>query len=237
MATNTTQNHNALKQPIGPAIEGWTIREHPPASPMQGRYCRLEALDIQQHATNLYSAFAENDDDGNWTYLPVGPFESFAAFQHWLNKACCSDDPQFYAVIDPADGKAIGMAAYMRIDKANGSVEIGHVHFSPRLRNSVMATEAQYLMMQRAFEELGYRRYEWKCDALNEPSKRAAQRLGFQFEGIFRQAVIYKGRNRDTAWFSILDSEWPRQKQAFQAWLHPDNFDADGRQRRRLGEC
>ncbi len=144
------------------------------------------------------------------------------------------DDPLFHAIVDSKSGSAVGVAAYMRIDAANGVIEVGHLNFSPRLQATTAATEAMYLMMRRAFDELGYRRYEWKCDSLNEASRRAASRLGFRFEGVFRQAVVYKGRNRDTAWYSVLDSEWPALKAGFERWLSPDNFDENGCQRRKL---
>jgi len=146
------------------------------------------------------------------------------------------DDPLFHAIVDSKSGKAVGVAAYMRIDRDNGVIEVGHLNFSPRLQATTAATEAMYLMMRRAFDELGYRRYEWKCDSLNEGSRRAAVRLGFVFEGIFRQAVVYKGRNRDTAWYSVLDSEWPALRAGFERWLSPDNFDEAGRQRRTLAD-
>jgi len=153
-----------------------------------------------------------------------------------MERACLGADPLFHAVIDRKSNKALGLASYLRIDPPAGVIEVGHIHFSPALQGTAMATEAMYLMMHRVFDELGYRRYEWKCNALNKASCRAAERLGFTFEGIFRQATIVKGRNRDTAWFSILDSEWPRAKAAFQAWLDPANFDVEGKQKRGLAE-
>jgi RimJ/RimL family protein N-acetyltransferase len=168
--------------------------------------------------------------------LFYGPFDSFDAYRRWLVAMTESNDPLFYAIVDNASGKAVGVAAYMRIDPANGVIEVGHLNFSPALQRTAAATEAMYLMMRRAFDELGYRRYEWKCDSLNAPSRSAAERLGFHYEGLFRQAIIYKNRSRDTAWFSIIDSEWPARKTAFERWLAPENFDAAGRQGRPLVE-
>jgi RimJ/RimL family protein N-acetyltransferase len=170
-----------------------------------------------------------------WTYLFSGPFAGFEEYRAWLEPRALSEDPLFFAFVDRGRGQAVGMGAYLRIDTANGVVEVGHLAFSPLMQRTPLATEAMYLMMRQAFE-LGYRRYEWKCDALNAGSRRAAERLGFTFEGIFRQAVVYKGRSRDTAWYSIVDQEWPALDSAFRAWLDPTNFDGDGRQRRGLCE-
>ena len=152
-----------------------------------------------------------------------------------MQRVCLGDDPLFHAIIDSATGKAIGVASYLRIDPASGSIEVGHINYSPLLQRTPAATEAMYLMMQRVFE-LGYRRYEWKCDALNARSRAAAQRYGFSFEGVFRQATVYKGRNRDTAWYAAIDQEWPALQAAFLQWLDPANFDQDGRQRVRLAD-
>jgi len=201
---------------------------------MEGRLVRIEPLDAARHGDHLFAAYALDADGRNWTYMPVGPFTERAAFDAWLAGAEASADPMFHAVVERSSGEAVGVASYLRIEPAPGVIEVGYISFSPRLQRSPAATEAMALMMARVFDELGYRRYEWKCDALNEPSRRAAVRLGFTFEGIFRQATVTKGRNRDTAWFSILDSEWPVAKAAFAAWLDPSNFDAAGRQVRRL---
>jgi RimJ/RimL family protein N-acetyltransferase len=152
-----------------------------------------------------------------------------------MTSSCLSDDPLFHAIIDGATGKAIGVASFMRIDLKNGAIEVGNINYSPLLQRTRAATEAMYLMMKRAFA-LGYRRYEWKCDSLNASSRAAAQRLGFSYEGVFRQAVVYKGRNRDTAWYAMIESEWPALDQAFTRWLDPDNFDEQGRQRLRLSD-
>lgn len=225
---------NDLGQPVGEPLPDWQPAAWPPAAPMQGRYCRLEPLDPARHAAALFAAFAEDADGRSWTYLPYGPFTTRRAFEDWLRAFCCDDDPQFHAVVDAATGEPGGMASYLRIAPAAGSIEVGHIHLAPSLQRTAAATEAMLLMMRRVFAALGYRRYEWKCDALNAPSRAAALRLGFRFEGIHRQATVYKGRSRDTAWYSVIDREWPAVEQALEAWLDPANFDADGRQRRRL---
>lgn len=201
---------------------------------MQGRFCRLEPLSAATHAEDLFAANQLDAEGRNWTYLFVGPFADYAGYRAWVEQLESSTDPMFFAIVDEATGKAVGVATYMRIDRANGVIEVGNINFSPLLQRKPAATEAMYLMMRRAFDELGYRRYEWKCDSLNAPSRAAALRLGFQYEGLFRQAVIYKGRNRDTTWFSIIDREWPRLKAAYDQWLSPGNFTAEGQQRRPL---
>ncbi|MBX2823852.1 MAG: GNAT family N-acetyltransferase [Gammaproteobacteria bacterium] len=227
-------NKNALGQPIGEPLPDWEACIAPPGSPMPGLRCDVVPLDIDAHATDLFNAFAADSDAGNWTYLPYGPFSQREEFVAWLKTSCCNKDPLFHSVIDKHSGAAVGLASYLRIEPAIGVIEVGHIHFSPRLQRTSLSTEAMYLMMKRVFDELGYRRYEWKCDALNQPSRNAAERLGFQFEGIFRQATMYKSRNRDTAWFSILDHEWPALRNSFESWLNPANFDPDGRQRQSL---
>lgn len=226
---------NPLGQPVGLSLPGWTQPPLPPREPMTGRFCRLEPLQTARHAAELYRADSEDVDGRSWTYLPYGPFDNLASYAAWADSVSHSTDSYFYAIVDSKRGRAVGVACYQRIKREIGSVEVGHVHYSPQLQRTPAATEAMILMMQRVFE-LGYRRYEWKCDALNEASCRAARRLGFTFEGIFRQALIYKGRNRDTAWYSVLDGEWPALKKAFEQWLHPSNFDAEGKQRVRLSE-
>jgi RimJ/RimL family protein N-acetyltransferase len=200
---------------------------------MRGRFCRVEPIE-ERHAADLHAANSLHPDARSWTYLPYGPFATAVEYSDWLRRTCLGTDPLFYAVVE-ATGRAAGVAAYLRIEPANGSIEVGHIHFSPLLQRTPAATEAMYLMMKGAFD-LGYRRYEWKCDALNAPSRVAAQRLGLSFEGIFRQATVYKGRNRDTAWYAATDKEWPALAQAFETWLAPANFDATGRQRVRLTE-
>ena len=223
--------------PIGTPVPGWTSRPRPPRTAMEGRYCRVEPLDIGRHAADLHAANLDADDHSRWTYLSAHGFDDLDDYREWLRGMTADDDPLLHAIVDGTTGRAIGVAAYLRIDPANGVIEVGHINYSPRLQRTRAATEAMYLMMRRAFDELGYRRYEWKCDSLNAASRAAARRLGFTFEGIFRQAVVYKGRNRDTAWFSIIDAEWPAIRAGFERWLAPENFDNDGRQRRRLEAC
>lgn len=225
---------NPFGQPIGEPLPGWTARQPPPRTPIEGRYCRLEPLDAERHAAELYAAYSQAPDARDWTYLSVGPFEDAARYRDFAERAAASKDPLHHTVIDLATGRAVGTLALMRIDPPAGVIEVGFVTYSPLLQRSRASTEAQYLLMRRAFDELGYRRYEWKCDSLNAPSRRAAERLGFEYEGLFRQATVYKGRSRDTAWFSILDSEWPAVKAGFEAWLAPSNFDAQGNQRQSL---
>jgi len=200
---------------------------------MEGRTCRVEPLDVDDHAGDLFAADALDRGGVSWTYLPYGPFKTLSAYIEWMTAAVGNDDPFFHAIIDRATSSAVGVASYLRIDPAAGSIEVGHIHYSPKLQRTVAATEAMYLMMKRAFE-LGYRRYEWKCHSLNAASRAAAQRLGFSYEGIFRQARVDKGRNRDTAWYACIDKEWPALDRAFRAWLDPSNFDAAGRQRTSL---
>ncbi|MFT7647499.1 MAG: RimJ/RimL family protein N-acetyltransferase [Candidatus Poriferisodalaceae bacterium] len=197
---------------------------------MHGRFCRVEPLDADMHSEQLFDAYAAAPDGGDWTYLAYGPFDDRAVHRAWMDSAEPSDDPVFVTVVDLATEQPVGVASYLRIDPTPGVIEVGHIHFSPAMQQTPAATEAMFLMMQRVFDELGYRRYEWKCDSLNAPSKAAAARLGFQYEGLFRQATMYKGRNRDTNWFSILDSEWPALRAAFEQWLSPHNFDNAGSQ-------
>jgi len=225
---------NALGQPIGWPLPDWTPRPLPPRSPIAGRFCRVEPLDPVRHADALFDANAEDGEARNWTYLAYGPFGDRDSYRRWLEEMATREDPLFHAVVDAGTGRAVGVASYLRIDRNAGVIEVGHLNFSPRLQRRPAATEAMALMMRRAFDELGYRRYEWKCDVLNAPSLAAAKRLGFTYEGTFRQATVTKQRNRDTAWFSILDREWPTIRGAFDGWLDAGNFDAEGRQRRPL---
>lgn len=229
-----TPDYTAFGDPIGPVVEGWTPRPRPPRTAMKGRLVTLEPLSGAAHAADLFAAHALDTEGRNWTYLPNGPYADVSAFRAWADGAEASEDPLYVAVVDNATGKAVGTASYLRIDPPAGVIEVGWITFSPLLQRSPASTEAMALMMARVFDDLGYRRYEWKCNALNAPSCRAAERLGFTYEGTFRQATIAKGRNRDTAWYSILDTEWPRAKAAFAAWLAPENFDAQGRQKHRL---
>lgn len=230
-----TTRTNALGQVIGTELPGWTPPPVPPRTILAGRTCRVEPFDLARHADDLRAACAQDASGGMWTYLPYGPFATDAQFNQWLASHAATPDPMAHAIVESASKRTVGTASFMRITPTSGSIELGHVIFSPALQRSIVATEAMFLMMRRAFE-LGYRRYEWKCDALNAPSRRAAQRLGFSFEGIFRQATVYKSRTRDTAWYSVIDSEWPALEACFVQWLAPTNFDVEGRQRVRLSE-
>lgn len=228
-------NHtNGLGMPIGAPLPDWTPCNHPPKTPLEGRYCRLEPIDIDRHAEGLFEAIHEDREGRIWTYLPEKPLTTVATVRDWMARTCLSDDPHFFTIINKRDNTIGGFASYLRINPPVGSIEVGYINFTPRLQKTTAATEAMFLMMQNAFTTLGYRRYEWKCDSLNAGSMRAAKRLGFTYEGTFRQATMYKGRNRDTAWFSILDREWPALRQAFTEWLAPDNFDEHGNQRQSL---
>ena len=221
---------NALGQPVGAAVDDWQTRPRPPKTAMHGRYCRVEPIDPGRHAADLFAANTLDTQGANWTYMPYGPFDDLASYRAWMDQSCRSPDPYFHAVIDLQSNQAVGVASLMRINPEHGVIEVGHINYSPLLQRRIAGTEAMFLLMRRAFDELGYRRYEWKCNALNEASKGAALRLGFTFEGVFRQANVFKGRNRDTAWFSLLDSEWPATKAAFEQWLAPANFAEDGQQ-------
>jgi RimJ/RimL family protein N-acetyltransferase len=223
-------------QPIGEPLPGWTPRQRPPATAMSGRYCVVEPLNLEAHGDALFEVLCAPEASSGWTYQRDEQPKDRDAFQAWLAANVASQDPMFHAVVDRESGKAVGLASFMRMDPANGVIEVGHIHYAPIMRRTRAGTEAMFLMMQRAFGELGYRRYEWKCDSLNAPSRRAAERYGFTFEGIFRQALIYKKRNRDTAWFAIIDRDWPAIKRAFEQWLDPANFDASGRQKRQLSD-
>jgi len=223
---------NAFGQPIGFELPGWNPPPVPSRTPMVGRYGRLEPID-ERFAPELYAAAAHDLDGRTWTYLPYGPPASEDEYRQWVTATCLGDDPLFFVIVDLARGRAVGQASYLNIKPSHGSIEVGHIYFSPLASRTRVATEAMYLMMRRAFEA-GYRRYEWKCDALNAPSRAAAERLGFSYEGIFRQATVTKGRNRDTAWYAAIDSEWPQLSAAFEAWLAPENFDASGQQKASL---
>lgn len=232
----TEQRSNEYGQPIGPAMPDWTPRARPPRLTTASHSCRLRPIDVERDLQDLYDAFREAPDGRDWTYMASGPFADLAQFRAHLTAIAASEDPQHYAIDDLALGKPVGTFSLMRIDPANGAIEVGNVAYSRRMQRTTVGTEALFLLMGRVFDELGYRRFEWKCDHLNAPSRAAALRYGFQFEGIFRQAVVYKGRSRDTAWFSIIDTEWPALKSAYQAWLAPENFDASGAQRRKLSD-
>lgn len=226
---------NDLGQPVGLPCPGWQVPPVPPRRPLEGRFCVVEPLDVDRHGADLYEAISEDVLGATWTYMFYGPFQSREEYFSWVRDRAESRDPMFFAIVDRVRGRALGVASYLRIHPEAGSIEVGHIHYSPALQGTPAATEAMYLMMKQAFE-LGYRRYEWKCDALNGKSRAAAERLGFTFEGVHRQALVYKGRNRDTAWYSVIDSEWPRLERAFAEWLDPSNFDEEGRQRRRLAD-
>ncbi len=230
-----TAVHNALGQPVGHDLPNWTARPRPTRQVLNGTHCRLEPLDTR-HAADLYASYVQASGREDWTYLAVGPFDSEDQYRTYVASVSTDDDPLHFAVIDTATRRAVGTLALMRIDPGNGVIEVGFVTFSPLLKRSTLSTEAQYLLMRHAFDTLGYRRYEWKCDALNAPSRKAAERMGFTFEGVFRNAVVYKGRNRDTAWFSITAEEWPAVRTGFERWLSPDNFDGQGKQRLGLAE-
>jgi RimJ/RimL family protein N-acetyltransferase len=223
---------NPLGQPIGVSLPDWTPPPAPPRTGLTGRYCQLAPMDAR-FAAELYAAAALDRDGGSWTYLPYGPLQSEKEYREWIVASGLGDDPQFFVLVDAAAGRAVGQAAYLNIKPAQGSIEVGHLYFSPLAARTRVATEAMYLMMRRA-SELGYRRYAWKCDALNAPSRAAAERFGFRYEGIFRQATVVKRRNRDTAWYAAIDGEWPQLAAAFEAWLAPSNFDAAGRQKASL---
>lgn len=220
-------------RPLGEMLTNWTPPPPPDGAPLAGRYARLERLDADRHATALHAAYSA--DPAVWDYLPYGPFASAADFHAWIRQDAEGTDPLFYAITDLDTGRLGGVASYLRITPASGSIEVGHINFAPILQRSRAATEAIFLMMDRAFQA-GYRRFEWKCNALNLPSRRAAERLGLSYEGVFRQATVVKGRNRDTAWFAAIDAEWPALRAAFDRWLDPSNFDATGQQRARLGD-
>jgi RimJ/RimL family protein N-acetyltransferase len=211
----------------------WKPARLPTRLPLEGETVRLEPVDPARHSDQLFGSLTGHDE--LWHHLAYGPFANQAEFKGWLAERAASADPLFYAVIDRAAREARGMAALMRMDPANGVIEVGHIWFSPELQRTRQATEAIYLLARHAFE-LGNRRLEWKCDSLNGPSRRAAERFGFTYEGIFRHHMVVKDRNRDTAWFSMTDGEWSARRAAFEAWLAPSNFDSTGRQRRRLAD-
>jgi RimJ/RimL family protein N-acetyltransferase len=218
---------------IGAVVAGWAPPPRPSGAPLAGRYAALAPLAAEAHAAELFKANSASDTI--WDWLPYGPFASASSYHRWVREVAADDDPMFYAIRNLETGHWEGVASYLRVQPEAGSIEVGHINFSPALQRSRAATEAMFLMMQWAFEA-GYRRYEWKCNAQNLASRRAAQRLGLSFEGVFRQAGVVKGRNRDTAWFAAINGEWPPLKEAFTAWLSPSNFDAAGRQRERLGD-
>jgi RimJ/RimL family protein N-acetyltransferase len=219
-------------RPLGREVD-WSPAQPPARAPLTGAHVTLRPLDAAADAEALYAeSHPPSGDAAIWDYLPYGPHAGPEALRDWLRDAAASQDPLFFTAVK--DGRAAGIASYLHIEPGHGRIEIGHIWFGVTLRRTTAATEAIYLMARHAFDTLGYRRLEWACNALNEPSRRAAARFGFTFEGVFRQHQVVKGRNRDTAWHSITDGEWPAIRAAFEAWLAPDNFTADGRQRRAL---
>lgn len=217
--------------PIGLPADATPARRPDRATALEGRIVRLVGIDPALHAADLFEAASGPGTDATWLYIPDGPFLEFEALRDHLARLAGSPDPLIFAVTERGSGRALGYAAFMRIDPANRVIEVGHVVFTPRLQRTPAATEAIFLMMRHVFDDLGYRRFEWKCNALNAPSRRAALRFGFTYEGTFRNHTIVKGRSRDTAWYSITDDEWPARKTAFERWLAPDNFGPDGGQR------
>ena len=224
---------NEFNQLVGDTVENWSRRSDPSKNKMIGNYCELELLSIEKHSKALFDVLSLNNVGDSWTYLPYGPFDDLDQFNQWIQKTLTSGDI-LYAIIDRKMGETIGISGFLRIFSEHGSIEVGHLHFSSKLKKTPLATEAIFLMMSYVFDELNYRRYEWKCHSLNEPSRNAALRYGFQFEGIFRQCNVFKNRNRDTAWYSILDHEWPALKVKFEKWLDKSNFDQYGNQVKRL---
>ena len=217
-------------------LSTWTARPRPERKALEGRYVRLEPLSAARHGDGLFEAATVGNADERFRWLGEVAPDSRAAFQPWLEMAEASADPLYFACIDQASGAVAGRQTFMRIDAANGVAEIGNIHWGPLMQRRPSATEAHYLFMRYVFDDLGYRRWEWKCNNHNKPSKRAAHRFGFTFEGVFRQHMVIKGRNRDTAWYSIIDTEWPALREAYEGWLDPANFDTDGNQKRRLEE-
>ncbi|GJL83695.1 MAG: N-acetyltransferase [marine bacterium B5-7] len=226
---------NEFGQTVGYPVTDFMPPLRPSRTEMQGRFCSVVPIDTAAHGDSLFNALCTEGDDQNWTYLPYGPFENIESFREWMHSTCEGDDPMFHSVIDHATERAVGVASYLRINQPAASIEVGHIHYSPLMQKTPLATEAMYLMMKRVFE-LGYRRYEWKCNALNRASRNAAMRFGFSFEGVFRQMLVTKERNRDTAWYACIDHEWPQLKSAYERWLDADNFDADGVQKCSLAE-
>lgn len=228
----TTLNH--FGQPVGDELTDWQSRELPQHIQLDGRFCHLEPLSVERHSKDLFTAWHTIEDNRDWTYLSVDRPATQQACDSYLTANAASKDPLFFAVVDNATQRAIGSVALMRIDPVNGVIEIGWVNWSPLMKRTSHSTEAIFLLLNYIFDGLNYRRCEWKCHSLNAPSSAAAKRFGFQYEGTFRQAIINKGRTRDTKWHSILDSEWPARKAEFEQWLSADNYHADGQQKQRL---
>lgn len=231
------QKKNQLGQALGNPVKNWTPRKKIEKILIQGEWCILEPMEIDKHSNKLFEALAVDNHLGeSWTYLPYGPFDSCNEFKAWLKETLSDPDTLLYAILDSKTNEPIGVSGYLRMNPEHGVIEIGHLHFSKQLKQTALATDAIYLMLKQVFEQYGYRRCEWKCNDLNEPSRKAALRFGFKFEGIFRQNYVFKNHNRDTAWFSIIDSEWPALEEKFMRWLHPNNFDVTGKQILKLSE-
>jgi len=218
-------------------LTGWAGVPRPARAVLAGRWCRLEPLDAARHGDDLWQSAQAPGAEARFRYLFEHPPARRADLDAWLDRAAQGEDPMFWAVIDAATGRAEGRQALMRIDPVHGVIEIGSILWGPAIAGTRVATEALYLTARHVFRDLGYRRFEWKCHNDNAPSKRAALRFGFAFEGVFRQHMVAKGTNRDTAWFAMLDGDWPALEARYLAWLDPANFDAEGRQRRRLQDC
>lgn len=229
--------HDEHGLPVGPPVPGWTGARPPVRRDLPGRFCRLEPLEVARHGAALWQAHSAAPDGRHWTYLFHSRPDTESGFLSLLAAMAQSSDPLHFAVVDAVAGRAVGTLSLMRIDPAHGVIEVGNVNFSPTLQRTTASTEAQYVLMRHVFEDLGYRRYEWKCDSLNARSRVTAERLGFSFEGIFRQALVYKGRSRDTAWYSVIDAEWPALRSGFERWLHPDNTAPDGTPLKGLADC
>jgi len=226
---------NQYNQPIGEALPNFSVGATPHITLLEGNYCWLEPLSVAKHLDDLSDFYLEASAVmPDWTYLSIAPAKNKEELHALLTKQEASADPYFLTIVDKQTLKAVGTLALMRIDPKNRVIEVGWVNYSPALQRTRMATEVQYLLAKYVFEVLQYRRYEWKCDSLNAPSRRAAERLGFVYEGTFRQAVVYKGRSRDTAWFAMIDKEWEANKRALEQWLSPENFDSQGKQRKSL---
>lgn len=224
---------NEFNQILAPEVKNWCPAKLPSQEILHGNFCYLAPLTTDNYSQGLFESLSIDNRGESWTYLPYGPFQDHVNFQLWIKNTLAEKD-RLYAIIDANTQTPVGISGFLRINPEHGSIEVGHLHYSVLLKRKPAATEAMYLMMYQVFEKWGYRRYEWKCNTLNQASQDAALRLGFKFEGIFRQSHVLKNRNRDTAWFSIIDSEWPEIKARFEAWLQPNNFDEQGNQIKKL---
>lgn len=225
--------YNTFNQPIGDEVESFKEPNMPNVELLEGKYSKLEHLN-ESHIDQLFLLLCSSENDANWTYLPHEPIHDKASFTQLIEERIISKDPYFFAIVDKETHQALGIMSLLRINPKASTIEVGHIHYSSLLKRTRIATEVQYLLARYVFETLKYRRYEWKCDSLNAPSKHAAERLGFKYEGTFRQALVYKGRSRDTDWFSIIDKEWPSIKNHYEEWLDESNFNHDGTQINKL---